>query len=63
MHAEIIVVDNADQRQGVEGIHDVKVHVLIVFFDSLLVKIHDLGHLPRLVVATKHEDLFREFHF
>lgn len=61
MHAEVIFIDDADQRQGVEGIHDVEVHILVVLLNCLEVKIHDLSHLPRFVITTQHEDLIREF--
>lgn len=35
MHAEVILIDDADQRQGVEGVHDVEIHILVVLLHCL----------------------------
>ena len=57
MHTEVVLIDNCSQRQGVEGIHYVKVYVLVVLFLGLRVKVHDLSHLSCFVVAPEHEGL------
>ena len=62
MHTEIILIDNTDKRQGIEGIHDIEVHILIVLLNGLLVEVHDLRHLTRLVVAAQHDHPLGKFH-
>lgn len=57
MHTEVLLVDDAGQRQGVESIHEIEVNILVVLPAGLLVEIHYLSHLARLVVPPKHDDL------
>ena len=63
MDTEVILIHNANQRQGIDGVHDVKIDILIILFQSLLVKVHYLGHLSSFVISAKHYHPLRKFHF
>lgn len=60
MNTEIVIVDYTSQWQCIESIHYIEVDILIVFVEALLIKIHDLGHLTSLMIATKEKDFFGE---
>lgn len=62
MDTEVILIDDADKGEGIEGIHDIEVDILVVLLNGLLVEVHDLRHLTRLVVAPQHDHPLGEFH-
>jgi hypothetical protein len=57
MHAEILLIDDAGKRQGIESIHEIEVNILVVLPAGLLVEIHYLSHLTSLVISSEHDDL------
>jgi len=63
MNAEVVFVDDAHQWQGVEGIHQLEVYILVVFLGDLYVKVHELCHLPSLVVPSEEDDFFGKLYF
>ena len=57
MDAKILFVDDADQRETIEGVQQLQVDVLVVLLATLLVEVHCLGHQSSLVVASEHDYL------
>ena len=59
MHTEVLPVDSSCNRQIVEQIHEMFVHVLVVLLKNLLAEIVILRALAGLVITAQHYDILR----
>jgi len=56
MQGEELVVDETTDGEGIEGLHEEVVGLLIVLVDALGPEVEELGHLSALMVAPQHVD-------
>jgi len=57
MHAEIEVINNADDRQSVEEYHHFVIGLQVILLNALLSKCKVLSHAPALVVSSEESHL------
>jgi hypothetical protein len=57
MHAEVLLGNDAANRQTVEAVHQALVDIFVILFEHFLTKREHLGHLAALVVASKEDHI------
>lgn len=54
MKSQELIVDEAGNGQGIKGLHEQIVDLLIVLVQALSSEIEELSHLSALVIASQH---------
>ena len=63
MESEEFLVDEAGDRQGVEGVHEEFISLEVVLVETLRSEVEKGRHLPAFVVTSQHENGAREVEF